>query len=70
MDRSEGGRSFLEFVLGQYIERGIDELDQEKLPDLLRLKFGGVTDATTSLGKSPQTIREAFVGFQPALFEQ
>jgi type I restriction enzyme R subunit len=63
-------RTFLEFVLGQYIERGIDELDQEKLPDLLRLKFGGVTDATTSLGKSPQTIREAFVGFQPALFEQ
>lgn len=56
-------------MIGQYIERGIEELDQEKLPDLLRLKFGGVTDATTSLGKTPQAIREAFVGFQSALFD-
>jgi len=62
-------RAFLEFVLGQYVERGIEELDQEKLPDLLRLKYGGVSDATTQLAATPQSIRQAFVGFQPMLFE-
>ena len=61
-------RAFLEFVLGQYVERGIEELDQEKLPDLLRLKYGGVSDATTQLAATPQSIRQAFVGFQPMLF--
>ena len=62
-------RAFLEFVLGQYVERGIEELDQDKLPDLLRLKYGGVSDATTQLAATPQSIRQAFVGFQPMLFE-
>lgn len=62
-------RAFLEFVLGQYVERGIEELDQEKLPALLRLKYGGVSDATSQLAATPQSIRQAFVGFQPMLFE-
>lgn len=57
-------RAFLGFVLCQYVERGIEELDQEKLPDLLRLKYGGVSDATTQLAATPQSIRQAFVGFQ------
>jgi type I restriction enzyme R subunit len=61
-------QAFLDFVLGQYVERGIDELDQDKLPDLLRLKYGGVNDATARLGANPKAIRQAFVGFQPVLF--
>jgi type I restriction enzyme, R subunit len=29
---------FLEFVLSNHIETGVDELDQENLPELLKLK--------------------------------
>jgi len=32
-------KEFLEFVLSKYIEIGIEELDQEKLPDLLKIKY-------------------------------
>ncbi len=61
-------QTFLDFVLGQYVEGGIEELDQGKLPDLLRLKYGGVKDATIRLGTDPKSIRQAFMEFQPHLF--
>lgn len=61
-------QEFLEFVLGQYIERGIDELAADKLASLLELKYRAVSDATVKLGKDPKSIREAFVGFQRNLF--
>ena len=32
-------KEFLEFVISKYIETGVDELDQEKLPHLLELKY-------------------------------
>jgi type I restriction enzyme R subunit len=32
-------KEFLAFVLSKYIETGVDELDQEKLPRLLELKY-------------------------------
>ena len=62
-------REFLDFVLGQYVERGIDELGADKLPILLELKYQAVSDATSVLGKTPQNIRQAFIGFQTELFD-
>ena len=62
-------QDFLDFVLGQYVERGIDELDSEKLPALLELKYRAVADAAKELGGAPR-IREVFVGFQRDLFER
>ncbi len=62
-------QEFLEFVLGQYVERGIDELGADKLASLLELKYQAVSDATVKLGKNPSSIREAFVGFQRDLFD-
>ncbi|RLA46607.1 MAG: restriction endonuclease subunit R [Gammaproteobacteria bacterium] len=59
---------FIEFVLSQYVKEGVGELDQEKLPDLLELKYHAVTDAAAELGGVTQ-IREAFVGFQKHLYE-
>ena len=38
-------KEFLEFVLSKYIESGVGELDQEKLPDLLTLKYQAIRDA-------------------------
>jgi len=56
-------QAFLDFVLGQYVSQGIHELDQEKLPHLLELKYHTVSDAAAQLG-SVGAIRDAFVGFQ------
>jgi type I restriction enzyme R subunit len=61
-------REFLEFVLGQYVDRGVEELDQEKLSGLLNLRYGGIADATTHLGSKPREIRQAFIRFQKGLF--
>lgn len=62
-------QAFLDFVLAQYVERGVDELDSEKLPALLELKYRAVADAARELGGAPR-IRAAFVGFQRYLFER
>lgn len=59
---------FLDFVLGHYIEQGVTELDDEKLPVLLVLKYHAVEDAVRELGGVP-TIRDAFVGFQRYLYQ-
>ena len=60
--------SFLTFVLAQYVEQGVDELNQEKLKGLLELKYQSVHDATQILGK-PNEIRQLFVGFQQYLYQ-
>jgi len=57
----------LEFVLSKYIETGIEELDEEKLPDLLKIKYRELTDATELLG-DVNKIRETFINFQEHLF--
>ncbi len=59
--------AFLDFVLQEYVKEGVDELDQRKLPNLLELKYGNVSDAVTSLGSIPE-IKEVFVGFQQYLY--
>ena len=61
-------QAFLDFVLGQYIAAGIDELDQEKLGQLVTLRYGSINDATQALG-SIAMIKDAFVGFQRHLFK-
>ena len=60
-------QAFLEFVLAQYVNQGVGELDQEKLGHLLELKYHTVSDAAEKLGGVP-TIRDSFVGFQQYLY--
>lgn len=62
-------QAFLEFVLAQYVREGVSELDQDKLPDLLELKYHAISDAAHELGGVAK-IRDAFVGFQKVLYEQ
>lgn len=62
-------RTFLEFVLGEYVKEGVAELDQAKLPQLLALKYRAVNDATRKLGGTAR-IRDTFVGFQKYLYER
>jgi hypothetical protein len=60
-------QAFLNFVLSQYVKEGDGELDQEKLPHLLELKYRAVSDAADQLGGVTQ-IRNAFTGFQRHLY--
>lgn len=61
-------KEFLEFVLSKYIESGVEELAQDKLPDLLRLKYRAIADAQDKLG-SLDDIRNTFVKFQKYLYQ-
>jgi len=63
-------QTFLAFVLSKYIEDDVKELDQVKLADLLVLKYNGLNDGVAALGGDLKRIREAFIGFQPRLYEQ
>ncbi len=66
----QGGKvwEFLEFVLEQYIKQGVGELDDGKLPDLLRLKYHSPRDAVVELGIDADQIRNAFIDFQRHLY--
>ncbi len=60
---------FLDFVLSHYVSVGVEELDQDKLATLLRLKYhNSMADAVADLGK-PDEIGKAFSGFQRYLYE-
>ena len=61
-------QAFLDFVLKQYIDEGVGELDDQKLPDLLNLKYHSIADAKQELGDI-QTIRGTFIDFQKYLYE-
>jgi type I restriction enzyme, R subunit len=60
---------FLDFVLQHYILVGVEELDQDKLTPLLRLKYhNSIADAVADLG-APEMIGRVFAGFQKFLYE-
>ena len=55
---------FLDFVLSHYVKVGVEELEQDKLSPLLKLKYhDSIADAVADLGK-PEEIGQVFAGFQ------
>jgi type I restriction enzyme, R subunit len=62
-------REFIAFVLSKYIDTGVDELDQEKLPILLTNKYQSLEDAKEILG-DVSSISKLFVEFQEHLYNQ
>ncbi len=61
---------FLDFVLSHYVSVGVEELNQEKLTPLLRLKYhNSIADAVADLGR-PEEIGKVFVGFQKYLYQE
>jgi type I restriction enzyme R subunit len=62
-------QEFLAFVLSKYVETGVDELDQEKLPILLTNKYQSLEDAKEILG-DVANISRLFVDFQEHLYNQ
>jgi type I restriction enzyme R subunit len=63
-------QAFLDFVLSQYVQVGVGELDKEKLSPLLKLKYNNaIADAVADLGR-PEEIGKVFSGFQQYLYQQ
>jgi type I restriction enzyme, R subunit len=62
-------KEFIEFVLSKYIETGVEELDQEKLPILLTNKYQSLEDAKDILGDAAN-ISKLFIEFQKHLYKQ
>jgi len=60
-------KEFLDFVLSKYEEKGVEELDEEKLPILLNLKYHAIANAVDVLGKV-DSIRFTFFDFQKDLY--
>ena len=60
-------KEFIEFVLAKYIETGVEELDQEKLPILLTNKYQSLEDAKGMLGEV-SNISKLFIEFQQHLY--
>lgn len=58
---------FLNFVLQHYVSSGVQELAQEKLAPLLRLRYrNSIADAVADLGQ-PEEIGRVFASFQRSL---
>ena len=61
-------KEFIEFVLSKYIDSGVEELEQEKLPILLTSKYHSLEDAKEILG-DVRSISSMFVEFQKYLYQ-
>ena len=59
--------AFLNFVLGHYVENGVEDLDRMKLPDYLKLKFGTLAEGGAALGGMDQVI-SSYVDFQRHIY--
>lgn len=62
-------KAFIDFVLAQYVGQGVDELDQEKLSPLLRLRYRALSDAFVELG-NPDEVRGLFLGVQRHIYRK
>jgi type I restriction enzyme R subunit len=62
-------KEFIAFVLSKYIETGVEELDQEKLPVLLTNKYQSLEDAKGILG-DVANISKLFIEFQQHLYKE
>ena len=67
---SDKQQVFLDFVLAHYVKEGVEELEQEKLTKLLRLRYhDSIPDAVADLGGDIAEIRNLFSGFQRYLYQ-
>jgi type I restriction enzyme R subunit len=59
---------FVDFILSKFETRGSDELDLEKLPTLLNIKYRTISDAIDALGGNAERIKDKFFETQEILF--
>jgi type I restriction enzyme R subunit len=61
-------REFIDFVLRNYVQDGVDELDIAKLSTTLTAKYGGIYEAQRTLG-DVEEIKRVFIDFQQHLYQ-
>ncbi len=61
--------AFIEFVLQQYVKNGVGELDDERIGELIKLKYGTPINAINELGPIDE-IRNVFCNFQKYLYKK
>ena len=60
---------FIDFLVSQYIESGVGELEESKLETLLEIKYSDVFSAVQTLGKGDVgKVRKLFLDFQKNLY--
>ena len=62
-------KDFLNLYYQNILKPETEELDQEKLPALLKIKYQAINDATEILG-GVDKIRQTFINFQKHLFAE
>jgi type I restriction enzyme R subunit len=65
---SENQREFVSYVLRNYIEVGVDELDVSKLSTVLNARYGSIHAAQQQLG-NVKNIHKTFIDFQYHLYQ-
>lgn len=60
---------FINFVLANYVQDGIDELDIANLSKILMSKYGALSDAEKNLGTTEE-IQSIFIDFQRYLYQE
>ncbi len=65
----EQQREFISYVLRNYVEVGVDELDVSKLSTVLTAKYGSIHAAQEALGNA-QDIQNTFIEFQKHLYKE
>ena len=58
---------FIQFVLERYVQTGVEVLDRDVLPELLKLKYDALGDAISVFGSS-DAITKTFTEFQKHLY--
>jgi type I restriction enzyme R subunit len=66
---NENQKDFISFVLRNYVQDGVDELDIGKLSTVIKSKYGGIPEAEEALGNLDQ-INKMFIDFQQYLYIQ
>jgi type I restriction enzyme R subunit len=66
---NESQKDFISFVLRNYVQDGVDELDITKLSTVIKSKYGGIPEAEKALGSVDQ-INKMFIDFQQYLYVQ
>ena len=61
-------RDFVSYILRNYVEVGVEELDVSKLSTVLSAKYGGIHAAQQKLG-NVQEIQKTFIDFQQHLYD-
>jgi type I restriction enzyme R subunit len=66
---NENQRDFISFILRNYVQDGVDELDIAKLSATLTSKYGSVYEGQKALGEVDE-IKRVFVDFQQHLYNE